>query len=113
MPFKLKDSGVTLKYLGDGETTKGEASDLLQLTFSGVGVTPDNKYHVWVDKKSRLVTQWAYFEKFTDEKPKIVSLWADYEKYGNILLSGSRGERGTMTPIEVLEKAPEGMFEKF
>jgi len=113
MPFKLKDSGVTLKYLGAGQTEQGEAADLLQLTFASVGVTPDNKYHVWVDKKTRLVTQWAYFEKFSDEKPRIVNAWADYKRYGEIQLSGSRGERGVMTPIQVLEQPPAGAFEKW
>lgn len=112
MPFKLKDSGVTLKYLGAGQTEQGEAADLLQLTFASVGVTPDNKYHVWVDKRTRLVTQWAYFEKFSDEKPKIINAWADYKQYGQILLSGSRGERGGMTPIQVLDAPPPGAFEK-
>lgn len=112
MPFKLKDSGVTLKYVGEGKTEQGDAADLLQLTFAGVGVTPDNKYHVWVDKQTRLVSQWAYFEKFADEKPKIINAWADYKRYGKILLSGSRGARGSMTPIQVLDVAPPGAFEK-
>ncbi|HRI62118.1 MAG TPA: hypothetical protein PK228_20400 [Saprospiraceae bacterium] len=113
MPFKLKDSGVTLKYLGAGKTEQGTDADLLQMTFSGVGVTPDNKYHIWVDKKSHLVTQWAYFEKFTHEQPKIVNPWGDYKQYGKILVSGSRGERGVMTPIQVLDTLPVGFFEKW
>jgi hypothetical protein len=103
MPFKLKDTGVTLKYLGDAKTESGEASDLLQLTFTGVGVTPDNKYHVWVDKKSRLVTQWAFFEKFTDEKPGLMNAWSGYIKVGKILISTERGSRGSMAPVEVQE----------
>lgn len=105
MPFKLKDSGVTLKYLGDSKTEAGAAADLLQLTFNNVGVTPENKYHVWVDKKTRLVTQWAYFEKFSDEKPQIINAWGDYKKHGKILLSESRGSRGSMAPLDVLENA--------
>ena len=113
MPFKLKDDGVTLKYLGEGKTEQGEPADLLQLSFTGVGVTPDNKYHVWVDKKSRLVTQWAYFEKFADEQPKIINPWTDYWQYGKILIAGSRGERGVMTPIQVLDTVPAGIFEKW
>ena len=45
MPFKLKNSGVTLKYLGDTTATKdGKPADVLQLTFEGMGVTPDNKH---------------------------------------------------------------------
>jgi hypothetical protein len=68
-----------------------------------VGVTPDNKYHVWVDKKSRLVTQWAFFEKFTDEKPGLMNAWSGYIKVGKILISTERGSRGSMAPVEVQE----------
>ncbi|MCB0576642.1 MAG: hypothetical protein KDC61_18940 [Saprospiraceae bacterium] len=114
MPFKLKDSGVTLKYLGESATDAGTTADLLQLSFQNVGVTPDNKYHVWVDKKTRLVSQWAYFEKFGDEKPRIVNPWSDYKRYGGILIAGSRGEsRPPLTPIEVMDAPPPGAFERF
>ncbi len=109
MPFKLKDSGVTLKYLGNANTDTGEAADLLQMTFAGVGVTPDNKYHVWVDKKTRLVTQWTYFEKFSDEKAALTNAWSGYKRCGKILLSSERGSRGTLEPLEVLETIPDGM----
>jgi hypothetical protein len=110
MPFKLKDSGVTLKHLGASKTDDGRDADLLQLTFANVGVTPDNKYHVWVDRERHLVTQWAYFKKYTDEKPGFVNPWTDYRTYGRILLSGGRG-RGTLTEIEVLDSVPAGAFE--
>ena len=49
MPFKLKDSGVTLKYLGKHNNTLGIECDVLELTFKAVGVTPDNKYHVYIN----------------------------------------------------------------
>ncbi|MGH9321913.1 MAG: hypothetical protein ACRD3V_18755, partial [Vicinamibacteria bacterium] len=61
MPYKLKDTGVTLKYLGKGKTEAGASADVLQLTFENVGRTPENKYHVYVDDESRLVTQWDYY----------------------------------------------------
>ncbi len=112
MPYKLKDSGVTLKYLGESKTENGRPADLLQLTFSEVGDTPDNKYHVYVDKESKLVTQWSYFRSFGDEKPGFTNPWEDYKKYGKILLSGSRGNRN-LTPIEVLEKVPMEKFREF
>ncbi len=111
MPFKLKDPGVTLKFLGESQTESGEAADLLQMTFAGVGVTPDNKYHVWVDKKTRLVTQWAFFEKFSDEKPGLVNPWGGYKRCGKILLSPDRGKaRGSLDPVEVLENVPKEMW---
>ena len=40
MPFKLKDSGVTLTYKGEGKTMDGAPADILQMTFKNVGVTP-------------------------------------------------------------------------
>lgn len=101
MPFKLKDSGVTLRYLGQSLTEAGEPADLLQLTFENVGVTPDNKYHVWVDKKTHLVTQWAYFEKFSDEKPRLVNAWGGYQRCGKLLIATERGSRGSLVPVEV------------
>lgn len=105
MPFKLKDSGVTLKYLGDDKTTEdGRKAWLLQLTFQNVGVTPDNKYHVWVDQETKLVSQWAFFKNFNDEKPGFINPWTDYARYGNVQLSGGRG-RGSLTNISV----PDGM----
>jgi hypothetical protein len=113
MPFKLKDSGVTLRYLGVADTETGAASDLLQLSFAGVGVTPDNKYHVWVDKKTRLITQWAYFAKFSQEKPDIVNAWSDYKPCGKILLSSERGARGSLAPVEVMDVLPAGIFERW
>lgn len=112
MPYKLKDSGVTLKYTGEGNTEDGKPAEILQLTFKEVGDTPDNKYLVYVDKNSRLITQWSYFRSASDEKPGFTNPWADYRKYGKILLSGSRGTRG-MTPISVLENVPSERFQKF
>lgn len=112
MPFKLKDSGVTLKYKGVGKTDLGQPADLLQLTFAGVGVTPENKYLVWVDKQTRLVSQWAYFEKFLDVEPRFINPWLDYQPHGKILLSGSRGEKRSLLPIEVSEKPTAGVFER-
>ena len=109
MPYKLKDSGVTLKYVGEEATQDGRPADKLKLTFESVGRTPQNMYHVWVDKESKLVTQWAHFSNNTDEEPRFINPWADYQKYGNIMLSSSRGERG-MEDIMVFDELPESVF---
>jgi len=112
MPFKLKDSGVTIKAVGEETTQDGKAADVLQLTFKGVGVTPNNKYKVWVDKASHLVWQWAYYPKFTDEKAGFTLPWTDYQKHGNILLSGERGQRD-LTDIRVFSGLPGEVFSDF
>ena len=112
MPFKLKDSGVTLKYLGEEPTADNKPADMLQMTFKNVGNTPDNRYKIWVDKPSHLVTQWAYYPKATDAQPRFTLPWIDYQKHGDILLSGERGERD-LTDIMVFSGLPGEVFSDF
>ena len=113
MPFKLKDPGVNLSYKGEVTDPDGKSCYLLELTFNKVGVTPENKYHVYVDRKNFLVTWWEYFEKFTDTEPGIRNPWMNYNRYGAILLSGDRGpEEGSITDIAVMEVVDEAVFEK-
>lgn len=112
MPFKLKDSGVTLKYLGQDTTQTGDMAEVLALTFEEVGNTPENKYQVYVDPSSKLVVQWDYFQNATDETPRITTPWTDYQSYGEILLSGGRGNRG-LTNIAVYDTVPTAVFSDF
>jgi hypothetical protein len=112
MPFKLKDSGVTLKYMREDTTLAGEPSDVLQLTFQEVGDTPENKYEVWVDRTTKLVNQWAYYSSFEDVEPRFVRPWANYQKKGNIMLSDERGERD-LKDVKVLDSVPADIFSDF
>ena len=112
MPFKLKDSGVTLTYAGQDSTQAGTLADVLQLTFEGVGVTPQNKYLVYVDPDQHLVTEWAYYPNATDEAPRFNMPWLDYQTYGSILLAGDHG-RLKLTDIAVLDELPESVYTSF
>ena len=47
-PLKIKDEGVRLRYLGEDTTQTGIASDVIELKFDSVGVTPQNMYKLWV-----------------------------------------------------------------
>ena len=110
MPYKLKDSGVTLKYLGERKMESGADADVLQLTFEGVGVTPQNKYEVFVNKENKMVEQWAYFRTASDESPRFTGPWHDWKQHGKIMLSANRGERGH-TDIAVFDELPASVFE--
>ncbi|OEK07176.1 DUF6503 family protein [Roseivirga misakiensis] len=109
MPYKLKDSGVTLTYAGEEATEDGRMADKLNLTFEGVGRTPQNMYYVWVDKESRLVTQWAYYPTTDAEEPRFTNPWKDYQKMGNIMLSGER-EMAQLSNIMVFDELPESVY---
>ena len=112
MPWKLGDPGVSLKYLGDTKTADGNDAEYLEMTFKEVGVTPNNKYWIYFDKKSHLITQWSHFSNFADEMPRFTMPWKDYKMYGKILLSGDRGER-KLTDIAVYQKLDESVFTDF
>lgn len=112
MPFKLRDPGVNLSFLGTAQDSVKNECHLLQLTFHQVGVTPENKYHVWIDRRSYMVTQWAYFEKYADDKAAIINPWQNYKRYGAIYLSSFRGKgEGELSDISV-EPIPGELFIK-
>ena len=91
MPFKLKDSGVTLYYLGEDTTEAGTKADVIKLTFEDVGVTPENFYDVWIDFDSKLITQWAYYRNMESQEPGFITPWGNYQKYGkNLVIRRSR-----------------------
>ncbi len=112
MPFKMKDPGVTLKYISKDTTQKGAKSDVVRLTYKGVGVTPNNAFNVWVNKKTHLVDQWAFYKEANQPKPNFVLPWDDYQTFEKIKLSGSRGER-KITDIHVFNNIPESVFTSF
>ena len=110
MPYKLKDTGVTLRYRGEATTEDGRLADVLVLTFEDTGVTPQNKYEVYVDKERRMVEQWSFFSEASDEEPRFISPWKNWQKYGEILLSDDRGQR-KHNDIAVFDNLPAVVFE--
>ena len=112
MPFKLKDTGVTLKYMGE-DTLKGNRYNVLQLMFREVGDTPQNKYLLYVDVKDKLVRYWSYFENNKQDSANFTRPWDNYQKYGNILLSGDRSDGKGPKSVKVDETLPDKVFTEF
>jgi hypothetical protein len=110
MPFKMQDPGVTLKYIGMAPNEFGEDCDVIEMTFDNVGVTPENKYHVYISPETSFVTQWDYFSSYMDEEPSMSTPWQGYHQYGEIMLSGHRGT-GKLTAIAVYDELPDIIFE--
>lgn len=110
MPFKLLDEGVTLKYLKDTLLNNTNTS-ILEMTFDNVGFTPENKYWIYVDMNSYLITQWDFFDKYTDTIPEFSNTWGDYKKYDKLLISGDRGVEGKLEDIYVVDEMPAAIFE--
>lgn len=113
MPFKLKDSGVTLKYMGEDTLVNQKYYNLLQLTFKDVGVTPQNKYDLYVDVKSKLIEYWSYYGDASQDTASWTRPWDNYQKYGNILLSADRSDNGGPKNVKVDESLSDDVFTKF
>ena len=110
MPFKLKDTGVTLTYLREDTLPGGNLADVLQMTFNDVGVTPDNKYEVYVDQTDSLVKQWAYFQQYTQDTASAVWPWDNYQQYGGLLLSAERSDNRGPSRVQVFAELPDAVF---
>jgi hypothetical protein len=113
MPFKLKDTGVTLKYLGEDTTLTGLKCNVLELTFKNVGDTPQNKYRIYVDLMDNMVKQWAYYQDASQDSASQVRPWDNYKKYGDIFVSADRSDKKGPANVRVDEKLPDAVFEKF
>ena len=113
MPFKLKDSGVTLKYLGE-DTVKGQTRyNVLQLTFKQVGDTPDNKYKLYADINDKLIKHWSYFSNASTDTANWTRPLDNYQKYGSILLSADRSDNRGPKNVKVDEMLEDKIFTEF
>lgn len=91
MPWKLLDPGVHLRHAGASTLPDGAPAQVLELTFTGVGVTPKNRYLVFVGDESGLVEQWSYFADAADEQPKLVQPWKGWTRFGRVMLCTDHG----------------------
>ncbi len=109
MPYKLLDPGVNLRHVGEDIMADDREADVLEMTFEGVGVTPDNRYLVYVARDSGLVEQWSYFASRDETEPGFTLPWENWTSFGNILLSTGRG-RGEDWDIHVYDELPEALY---
>jgi hypothetical protein len=110
MPWKWMDPGVNLKYLGS--TTRGhETDDEVELTFNHVGLTPGDRYHALVSRKSHLMTHWDYVLQ-SHEKGSWD--WEYGETHGMKLASNHRSSDGKTTinmgVVRVLDAVDDAFF---
>jgi hypothetical protein len=104
MPFRLKDAGATLKYMGE-DSLKGKLYNVLELTLANNGTSQD-KYKVYVDIKAKVIRYWSYFANAKQDTASFTREWMQ-GKYGNVMLSGGSGG------VTLVEDLPETTFTEF
>lgn len=113
MPFKMLDPGVRLKYVGEKQTMNDYKADVVSMTFDSVGVTPQNKYHVYIGKENKLVRQWDYYSNKENEEPEFRVPWAHYNEFNGLKLSMMRGGNARITNIGVKDSLNRKVFREF
>jgi hypothetical protein len=99
MPYKLRDPGVVLRYDGQ-DKGQDKTWDKLALSFEGVGLTPKDRYWVYVDAGSHLVDRWEFI--LQDQKPEGPPTrfeWSGWKKFGPIMLAADRMNEKDKTRI--------------
>lgn len=113
MPYKLRDPGVSLAYVG--EKKKGtDTWDEIALSFDKVGLTPKDRYWVFVNRATGLVDRWEFVLK-GEKTPPAPFEWKGWKSYGKIRLADDRvsPKDGTRIYFPVLEapaSVPEATF---
>jgi len=103
MPYKMRDPGVVLALAGT-EKKGGGTWDKVLLTFEGVGLTPKDRYWVFVNAKTGLVDRWEFVLK-GEKTPPVPFDWKGWRAYGRIQLADDRvsPKDGTRIHFPVLE----------
>ena len=114
MPYKWDDPGVEAHLLGERELD-GEPYQVVELTFEGVGLTPQNKYRGFVDPETGFLAYWQHYREASDEEPRFTMAWTDWERHGPLHLARSRvdlaGELAlSFEDLDASTTVPEGVF---
>jgi hypothetical protein len=113
MPFKLRDPGTHVKHARTETGESGQTYDVLELSFSpGVGLTPQDRYWLYVNRATHLVDRWE-FVLTGREPPPQGSTWEEWTGVGPLRFSLLRRfkDRPAMLRFENVS-APESMDEK-
>jgi hypothetical protein len=114
MPYKLRDPGVSLALAGE-DSVGGAACDKLLLSFDAVGLTPKDRYWVFVNRASHLVERWEYVLQ-GEKGPATRWEWRGWKAYDGIKLAPERvnekAKRRILFPVlDVPATIPDAVFE--
>lgn len=82
-PLKVMDGGV-IRSTGASQEIGGREYLLLHLSFESVGLTPTDRYNLWIDPETKLVRHWDYIPKPGSESRMS---WDEYQDFSGLKLS--------------------------
>lgn len=113
MPYKMLDPGVTLKYDGE-ERDGGTAFDCVSMSFAGVGLTPGDRYKVFVNHATRRVERWEYVLQGT-QPPPVRWTWEGWERHDGLWFPTAHRRESTVIftkDVATTTAFPAGTFDR-
>jgi hypothetical protein len=99
-PIKLLDGGVKLES-GGSQDVEGTKYDVLKVSFEHVGMTPGDRYNLYIDPAAHLIRRWDYMPS---ADKKVSGTWEKYQKFGPLNLATEHafgGKRIYFTDVSV------------
>src|SRR5690606_15391957 len=97
-PFKLFDPGVTRTYVPDSSDAD---TDVIRLSFDGVGLTPGDQYWLFIDKATGRLTRWTLVLE-SNPTPRSYD-WTAYQTLqgpqGRVFLSARKQDVGAARAV--------------
>lgn len=76
-PVKVFDEGVRRAYVADSSDAE---TDVIRLTFEDVGLTPGDRYWLYVDEETGMLDRWAFhLQGMPEDASPRFSRWTGYE----------------------------------
>jgi hypothetical protein len=116
-PLKVFDPGVNRSYLADSSDAQ---HDVIQLSFGEVGITPGDRYWLYVNTETGRLDRWAFnLESMPDDAPARAFDWTDYQSFetpgGTVHLAARKpsvGGSGALVfpTLDIPSEVPAAMF---
>lgn len=113
--FKLKDSGVTLKYGGETpvDPQNSRPSYIINQTFTAVGDTPGNRYRLYIDQETKKINTWEFYKEAADEEAAMSTPWTGEAVFNGITISTDRSGRFQLQDVSAPTEVEESVFTEF
>ena len=116
-PLKVFDPGVNRAYVAD---SSGAEHEVIQLTFGDVGMTPGDRYWLYVNAETGQLDRWAFnLQSMPDDAPARAFDWTDYQSFetpgGTVRLAASKPAVGggaaiVFPTLDMPSDVPAAMF---
>jgi hypothetical protein len=112
LPFKLKEAGVSLTYLGE-DTLSGGKVNIVLLRVRNEAHQMQRKYQVFIGQKDNLIKEISDYNPSTPDSLGDKIRVDNYQPYGKILLSADRADGKGPRNVKVVESLSDNIFDQF